>query len=47
MQDNKSNVEKLDPKAMKCVFVGYSATHNGYICWDHVERLFVSMNVIF
>jgi hypothetical protein len=26
VRDNRPNVRKLDPKAVKCVFVGYSAT---------------------
>ena len=39
---------KLDPRAVKCVFVGYSATQKGYVCWSPVERrLFVSMDVTF
>jgi hypothetical protein len=29
VQDNRPNVEKLDPKDVKCVFVGYSATQKG------------------
>jgi hypothetical protein len=48
VQDNKPNVGKLDPKAVKCVFVGYSATQKGYVCWSPIEkRLFVSMDVTF
>jgi Integrase core domain len=48
IQDNRPNVGKLDPKAVKCVFVGYSTTHNGYVCWSPIERrLFVSMDVTF
>jgi hypothetical protein len=48
VQDNGPNVGKLDPKAVKCVFVGYSATQKGYICWSPIERrLFVSMDVTF
>jgi hypothetical protein len=39
---------KLDPKTVKCVFVGYSATQKGYVCWSPIERrLFVSMDVTF
>jgi hypothetical protein len=41
-------VEKLDPHAVKCIFVGYSSTQKGYKCWDPVGRkLFVSMDVTF
>jgi hypothetical protein len=48
VQDNRLNVGKLDPKAVKCVFVGYSATQKGYVCWSPIERrMFVSMDVTF
>jgi hypothetical protein len=48
VQDNRPNVGKLDPKVVKCVFVGYSATQKGYVCWSPIEkRLFVSMDVTF
>jgi hypothetical protein len=48
MQDNRPGVGKLDPRAIKSVFVGYSATQKGYVCWSPIERrLFVSMDVIF
>jgi hypothetical protein len=48
VKDNKPSIGKLDPRAMKCVFVGYSATQKGYVCWSPVEkRLFVSMDVYF
>jgi hypothetical protein len=48
VQDNRPNVGKMDPKAVKCVFVGYSATQKGYVCWSPIKRrLFVSMDVTF
>jgi hypothetical protein len=48
VKDNKPSVGKLDLKAVKCVFVGYSATQKGYVCWSPIEkRLFVSMDVHF
>ena len=41
-------VGKLDPQAVKCVFVGYASTQKGYKCWDPIgKRLFVSMDVTF
>ena len=48
VQDNRPNVGKLDPRAVRCIFVGYSATKKEYVCWSPVEkRLFVSMDVTF
>jgi hypothetical protein len=48
VQDNRPNVGKLNPRVVKCIFVGYSGTQKGYVCWSFVEkRLFVSMNVTF
>jgi hypothetical protein len=48
VKDNRPSVGKLDPRTVKCVFVGYSATQKGYVCWSPVEkRLFVSMDVHF
>jgi hypothetical protein len=41
-------VSKLDPQAVKCIFVCYSSTQKGYKCWDYIgKRLYVSMNVTF
>jgi hypothetical protein len=41
-------VGKLDPQAVKCIFVGYSSTKKDYKCWDLVGgKLFVSMDVTF
>ena len=37
---------KLDPKALKCVFVGYSSTEKGYQCYHPPTRkYYVSANV--
>ncbi len=39
---------KLDPKAEKCVFVGYSLEQKGYRCYNPVTReLRVSRDVVF
>ena len=40
--------DKLDPRAIKCVFLGYSTTQKGYKCYDHVlQKLHVSRDVKF
>ncbi|KAJ4700914.1 Retrovirus-related Pol polyprotein from transposon TNT 1-94 [Melia azedarach] len=39
---------KLDPRAIKCLFLGYSSTRKGYRCYSLVTRKFyTSMNVKF
>ena len=39
---------KLDPRALKCVFVGYSSTQNGYKCYHPPSKKFyVSADVTF
>ena len=48
VRDHRPSVGKLDPQAVKCIFVGYSSTQKGYKCWDPIgRRLFVSMDVAF
>jgi hypothetical protein len=48
VRDHRPSVGKLDPQAVKCIFVGYSSTQKGYKCWDPVGRkLFISMDVTF
>ncbi|KAK8937204.1 hypothetical protein KSP39_PZI011852 [Platanthera zijinensis] len=48
VKDNILGVGKLDARAVKCVFVGYSRTQKGYMCWSPVEkRCFVNMDVHF
>jgi hypothetical protein len=48
VKDNRPTVGKLDPRTVKCMFVGYSGTQKGYVCWSPVKRrLFVSMDVTF
>jgi hypothetical protein len=32
VKDNRPTVEKLDPRTVKCIFVGYSSTQKGYVC---------------
>lgn len=48
VRDHRPSVGKLDPQALKCIFIGYSSSQKGYRCWNLVERrLFVSMDVTF
>ena len=48
VKDYRPSVGKLDPRALKCMFVGYSGKQKGYKCWCPSERrMFVSMDVVF
>ena len=39
---------KLDPKSIKCVFVGYSPTQKGYKCYSPItKKFYCSLNVTF
>jgi hypothetical protein len=47
-KDNRPTIGKLDLRAVKYIFVDYSDTQKGYVCWSPVKRqLFVSMDVTF
>ena len=41
VHQNQINPSKLDPKALKCVFVGYSPTQQGYKCYNPITRKFI------
>ena len=42
------SVGKLDPRAHRCIFVGYSSTQKGYRCYHPTTRKFLlSANVMF
>ncbi|RDX82938.1 hypothetical protein CR513_36218, partial [Mucuna pruriens] len=38
---------KLDPRVVKCVFIGYPSNKKGFKCYHPPSRLFVSMDVTF
>ena len=45
---HSQNQKKLDPRALKCVFVGYSSTQKGYKCYHYPsKRFYVSADVTF
>nr|KYP73851.1 Retrovirus-related Pol polyprotein from transposon TNT 1-94 [Cajanus cajan] len=42
------NRSKLDPKALKCVFIGYPSNKKGYKCYHpQSRRVFITMDVTF
>ena len=42
------NKSKLDPKSMKCVFIGYSPTQKGYKCfYPDNRKVFISIDMTF
>jgi len=44
----QKQIGKLEPPAIKCVFVGYSFPQKGYKCFDpNSKRMFVTMDVTF
>lgn len=46
--DNRPSRTKLEPKSIRCLFLGYSATQKGYRCFSPtLRRYFVSCDVAF
>ncbi|KAM1714220.1 hypothetical protein ACFX12_024856 [Malus domestica] len=42
------NSSKLQPKAMKCVFLGYASKYKGYICYAVTNhKFYISRHVMF
>ena len=48
VRDVRSQVYKLDPKSLKCIFVEYSRVQKGYKCYClTLRRYFVSTDITF
>jgi hypothetical protein len=48
VRDHIPTAGKLDPRVVKCVFMSYSSSQQGYKCWNpSTKRMFVSMDVTF
>ena len=48
VHDKNHNKSKLDPRSLKCVFVGYSPTQKEYKCFHlPTKKYFVTMDVTF
>ena len=48
VRDHRPSVGKLDPRAVRCIFIDYASSQKGYQCWDLIGRkLDASMYVTF
>ena len=46
VRDHRPSVGKLDPRAVRCIFIDYASSQKGYQCWDLIGRkLYASMDV--
>lgn len=48
VRDSQPHINKLDPKSLKCVFLGYSCLQKGYTSFSPIlKRYLVSRDVTF
>ena len=48
VHSNPPQTSTLDPRAIKCIFLGYSPSQKGFKCYcPHIKKVFISMDVSF
>ena len=47
IRNPEKNFGELDPRAKKCIFVGYAPSQKGYKCFDpKTKNMFITMDTI-